>query len=127
MNKTNTLTEPSRTPIFFSSIKQRKNPTKETKTNKKELTDQMKKEVVTDKPGSVRAPMPVIDSDKCGVAASLDLAVILNNLIGLNNGERDLATGVLLEVSAPEKRVVLTTAIIILAHTGISSNRSPTR
>ena len=87
----------------------------------------MKKEVVTDKPGSFRAPMPVIDSDKCGVAAGLDLAVILYNLIGLNNGERDLATGVLLEVSAPEKRVVLTTAIIILAHTGISSNRSPTR
>ena len=68
----------------------------------KKLTHEIMEEVVIDEPGSFGTAMAIVDSDKDGIGTGLDLAVILNDLIGLNHRERELAARVLLEVPAPQ-------------------------
>jgi hypothetical protein len=55
------------------------------------------KQVVADELGGVGAAVTVLDADEGGGGASLDLAVVLEVLVGLDDGEGVLAGGVAAE------------------------------
>ncbi|PON44502.1 hypothetical protein PanWU01x14_266600 [Parasponia andersonii] len=84
--------------------------------------------MVTDETRGLGAAMAVVDTDKSGVPASFDLALIFKDVIGLDHGKGEFTIGVLVEVSAPQERVFNGGILpIILAHTGISADWLPTR
>ncbi|PON45329.1 hypothetical protein TorRG33x02_329140 [Trema orientale] len=84
--------------------------------------------MVTDETRGLGAAMAVVDTDKSGVPASLNLALIFKDVIGLDHGKGEFTIGVLIEVSAPQERVFNGGILpIILAHTGISPDWFPTR
>lgn len=64
--------------------------------------------------------MAVIDSNESGIRARFNLAAILEGLIRLDDGDRELPEGMRVEVSWPEEWVIL----IILAHTGVPLDRA---
>uniref|UniRef100_A0A2P2Q5E5 Uncharacterized protein n=1 Tax=Rhizophora mucronata TaxID=61149 RepID=A0A2P2Q5E5_RHIMU len=85
---------------------------------------EINEEVVTYKPRSLRATVAVINTNERGIMRSLHLAVILNNLIGLNDSEGEVTITVLLKVPGPEMgiaegSIVIVIKVIILVHTGI--------
>lgn len=51
----------------------------------------MKKKMVSDKARRFGAAMAVVNADKGGVLAGLNLAMILDDLIGLDHSEGELA------------------------------------
>lgn len=88
--------------------------------------------MIADEARGVGATMPVVDPHESGVATGLHLALVLEHLIGLDDREGELPAGVLLQVLAPDQRVLergvgllVIAAAIILAHTDISTDRSP--
>jgi hypothetical protein len=61
----------------------------------------MKKKMVTYIARSLGTAMAVVYANKGGTLAGLDLALILDYLVGLDYGEGELAYGVLFEVPGP--------------------------
>lgn len=86
-------------------------------------------EVVVDEAGGFGAAVAVVDADEDGVGAGLDLAVILDDFVGLNDGEGELAAGVLFEVPVPHEGVAGGGGVVqvILAHARIPPHRSQAR
>lgn len=86
-------------------------------------------EVIVDEARGFRSTVSIVDADEDGVGAGLHLALILDDFVGLHDGERELAARVLLEVAVPQKRVAGSGGVVevILAHTRISPYRSQAR
>lgn len=84
----------------------------------------MKEEVIRDEAGGVRPAVAVVDPNEGGVRPGLDLAMVLENLVGLDDRDRELPGRVPPEVPRPQKRVVL---VLILPHTRVLPDRAPAR
>lgn len=83
--------------------------------------------MVADEARSLRASMSVIDTNEGRAIGGLDLALILDNLIGLNHGKREFTIAVLIKVSPPYKQVFNGGVLdLILAHTRILPDWFPT-
>lgn len=95
------------------------------------LTDEVCEEVVRYESGSLSAAMTVVDADECCGGACLHLAVVLQRLVGLHDGERELARRVAPEVPRPQQVVGDATAIIaavlILPRTRVPPDRAQAR
>lgn len=62
--------------------------------------------MVGDEAGGLGAAVAVVDADEGGGGAGLDLAVVLEHLVGLHDGEGEVAGRVAPEVPRPEQQVV---------------------
>lgn len=78
--------------------------------------------MIVDEARGFGAAVTVVDTDEDGVGAGLDLAVILDDFVGLDDGEGEFAAGVLLEVAVPNEGVANGGCVVevILVHTRIS-------
>jgi len=86
-------------------------------------------EVIVDEARGFSSAVSVVDADEDAVGACLHLALILDDFVGLHDGEGELAARVLLEVAVPHERVAGSGGVVevILAHTRISPHRSQAR
>lgn len=86
------------------------------------LTLEMMEHMVIDEAGSLRAAVAVIDPDKGAKgtrgegakAARLELAVVLEQAVGLNDGHGEVTADVLTGVSVPQKALLTATRIGVL-------------
>ena len=79
---------------------------KETKRNRNDgITVQIREETLVDESGSFGAAVAVVDADVGGVGGGEDLALILETVIGLGDGDGEVAGGVGLQVGVPEESV----------------------
>lgn len=94
------------------------------------LTDEIKEEMIVDEARGFGAAVSVVDADEDGIGAGLDLAVILDDLVGLNHRVGEFAARVFFEVLPPHERVAdggHVIEIVALAHACISPHRSQAR
>ena len=82
--------------------------------NLRTLTDYVVKEVTIDVLGSIGTSMAIIDSNEYCIGANLNLAMILNDIIGLSHSVRELTTGMPLDVLEPHERVSVISKFLIL-------------
>lgn len=68
-------------------------------------TSKTVEEIVTDVAGSFGAAVTVVDTDESPEVTRLDLALILEDLIGLNHGHGEFSAAVLAEIAEPEQPV----------------------
>lgn len=80
--------------------------------------------MIGDEAGGVGPAVAIVDPNEGDVGRCLDLAVVLENLVGLDDRDRELPGRVPPEVPRPQKRVVL---VLILPHTRVLPDRAPAR
>ncbi|RZR72266.1 hypothetical protein BHM03_00011821 [Ensete ventricosum] len=80
------------------------------------LTHEMKEEVIGDKARCVGSSMAIVDTDEGGISPGLHLAVVLEDLVGLDDREGEIPGRVLPDVPRPQQRIVVL-LLLILPHT----------
>ncbi|RRT61906.1 hypothetical protein B296_00027421 [Ensete ventricosum] len=90
------------------------------------LTHEMKEEVIGDKARCVGSSMAIVDTDEGGISPGLHLAVVLEDLVGLDDREGEIPGRVLPDVPRPQQRIVVL-LLLILPHTRVPPDRGPTR
>jgi len=89
------------------------------------LTDEVCEDVVRYEAGRLSAAMAVVDAHKCCGRACLHLAVVLQRLVGLHDGKRELTRRVAPEVPRPQQVVGDAAAIIAGAVLTLPRTRAP--
>jgi len=63
----------------------------------------MAKQVIADISGGVGSSVTVVYADECAERTGLDLALVFENLVGLNYGHGEIAGGIFSDVAEPEQ------------------------
>jgi len=99
-------------------------------------TDDVRRKVVGDEAGRLGAPVAVVDADEGGGGARLDLAVVLQHVVRLHDGEGELARRVPREVPRPQQLVgpgpgvavaVIVAVVLILPRKRVPPDPVPAR
>jgi hypothetical protein len=68
-------------------------------------TDDVRRKVVRDEAGRLGAPVAVVDADEGGSGGRLHLTLVLQHVVGLHDGEGEVARRVTGEVPRPQQLV----------------------